>query len=255
MKFGAELPEAISDSVYISPSKVLIATPQVQKLSLGGWVMQGMVGNQGANTNKIKSLRNRSLIQYTGDDTACASVLNLFLAESSHENDTWLQAQFWQLPDTVAAATWLKIYDALCRQLQSSWNRFILLQQQVDDIVADWYSFDLNMREAIANGLPWARRRRVDETENLNTDHPVSSGQENNLVNGIKLRMPVESSLIYSVGYDEKTRDLVIEFHTGEVFMYENVPTEKYKNLMSAVSKGKYYSWEIKGKYNSRKLS
>jgi len=36
----------------------------------------------------------------------------------------------------------------------------VALQQQVDTVVVDWYGFDTAMQEAIAEGLPWARRNK-----------------------------------------------------------------------------------------------
>jgi hypothetical protein len=72
------------------------------------------------------------------------------------------QALRWQLPDTVAAAAWLDSYNATCQAVQTSWDTFVAWQQQVDEVVADWYGFDSALRRAMASGLPWARRQRTD---------------------------------------------------------------------------------------------
>ena len=64
------------------------------------------------------------------------------------------------LPDTVAATAWLQMYNTISQQVQTSWDRFVALQKQVDEAVADWYGFSEEMRATIAEGLPWARRRR-----------------------------------------------------------------------------------------------
>lgn len=162
-KYGANLPDVDTGSVYIPPSGVLTATTRVQKLSLEGWVMQGAARNLGIPNSKIKSLRARHMIEYTGQDEACAKALDLFLDEPAREDDTWLQAQSWLLPDTAVAASWLRLYGDIHQQAQASWHRFAVLQERVDEIVADWYGFDAVMREVIAQGLPWARRRsKVD---------------------------------------------------------------------------------------------
>jgi len=60
----------------------------------------------------------------------------------------------------VAATAWLTMYNHISQQAQASWERFVALQQQLDDVVAHWYSFDTAMSAAIAEGLPWAKRRR-----------------------------------------------------------------------------------------------
>jgi hypothetical protein len=94
------------------------------------------------------------------DAAVFAQVLALFLQEPGREADSWLQAQSWQLPDTVAATAWLQMYNTISQQVQTSWDRFVTLQKQVDEAVADWYGFSKEMRATIAEGLPWAKRRR-----------------------------------------------------------------------------------------------
>ena len=111
---------------------------------------------------RIRALRHRNMIVTTlpathPNSAAFAEVLNAFLSEPERENETWMQAQQWQLPDTVAATAWLKLYHTLSQQAQASWERFVALQQQVDDVVADWYGFDAAMRATISECLPWAR--------------------------------------------------------------------------------------------------
>ncbi len=91
---------------------------------------------------------------------AFARVLELFLNEPARENESWSQAQNWQLPDSVAAKTWLDDYQSTNQQAQANWNKFIALQYQIDEVVADWYGFNSSQRSAIREGLPWARRRR-----------------------------------------------------------------------------------------------
>jgi hypothetical protein len=91
---------------------------------------------------------------------AFARTLELFLNEPGRENESWSEAQNWQLPDSIAAKAWLDSYQSASQQAQINWNRFIALQQQIDEVVADWYGFNASQRGAIREGLPWARRRR-----------------------------------------------------------------------------------------------
>ena len=50
----------------------------------------------------------------------------------------------------------------------------------------------------------------------------------------------VESSMIYAVGYDSKTRTLEVVFNRSGVYRYYDVPPEEYEELMAAESKGRY---------------
>ena len=62
-------------------------------------------------------------------------------------------------------------------------------------------------------------------------------------------RLKVESSNLASVGYDESTQTLEIEFNQGAVYQYSEVDKEVYDELMEADSKGKYFNSEIKGAF------
>lgn len=65
----------------------------------------------------------------------------------------------------------------------------------------------------------------------------------------------VSSSNLYVVGYDPLSKTLRVKFHSGSVYDHFNVPNSKYSGLMSASSKGKYYSDYIKNTYTYRKVS
>jgi KTSC domain len=67
-------------------------------------------------------------------------------------------------------------------------------------------------------------------------------------------RKSVSSSSVASVGYDSKTQILEIEFHSGSVYDYEEVPPEVYQGLMKASSKGRYFANEIRGQYPSSRV-
>lgn len=62
-------------------------------------------------------------------------------------------------------------------------------------------------------------------------------------------RIPVTSSNVRSVGYDAQSEVLEIEFHDNSIYHYSGVPRPEYDGLMSASSKGKYFSAQIKGRY------
>lgn len=67
-------------------------------------------------------------------------------------------------------------------------------------------------------------------------------------------RRPVSSSAISSVGYDRKGRVLELEFSSGGVYDYHEVPPEVYESLMSAESKGRFVSEQIRGRYQSERV-
>jgi len=59
-------------------------------------------------------------------------------------------------------------------------------------------------------------------------------------------RKYVSSTNIASIGYDAVNQVLEIEFNTGDVYQYLDVPECLYDGLMSADSHGKYLNEYIK---------
>jgi hypothetical protein len=264
IKYGAKLPEFDDGKVYLPPSSYLTAT-RVPKLSMSALVGRGEVKNNGPANGRVKALRARNMVVCTIDSAnpnaaAYTEILELFLNEPERENDTWSQAQSWQLPDTIAARTWLNTYNSTSQQAQVSWDKFVSLQKRIDEIVADWYGFDASQRLTINEGLPWARRRRNHlQVSSETANHPDLSSNQLDVINneisiGVTNRIPVTSSQIHAIGYDTTTHTLEVEFLIGEVWQYLSVPQDIYQKFETAPSKGKYYSQEIKGRYDSRKL-
>ena len=67
-------------------------------------------------------------------------------------------------------------------------------------------------------------------------------------------RIPVTSSDLSSVGYDSGSQTLEIQFNSGGIYQYFNVPSNVYEGLMSAPSHGKYFHTYIKNSYSWQKL-
>lgn len=67
-------------------------------------------------------------------------------------------------------------------------------------------------------------------------------------------RTPVSSSNIRSVGYDSAGAILEIEFHNGSVYQYLGVPASEFHGLLSAQSKGRYFSGRIKNRYHFERV-
>lgn len=60
-------------------------------------------------------------------------------------------------------------------------------------------------------------------------------------------RAAVESSNLASVGYDEKSKTLEIQFHSGGIYEYYDVDKSVYEELMNADSHGSYFMSMIRG--------
>ena len=62
-------------------------------------------------------------------------------------------------------------------------------------------------------------------------------------------RDPVASSNLVSVGYDDPSQTLEIEFSNGTIYQYYNVGAALYEQLMQAPSKGQYLNVYIRNAY------
>lgn len=67
-------------------------------------------------------------------------------------------------------------------------------------------------------------------------------------------RASVVSSNIRSIGYDESSRTLEIEFTSGGIYQYYEVPPSVHKGLMQASSHGEYLAAHIKNIYGYRRI-
>jgi hypothetical protein len=62
-------------------------------------------------------------------------------------------------------------------------------------------------------------------------------------------RVSVSSSNIASVGHDESSQTLEVEFLNGSIYEYYDVPEYVYQELITAASVGSYFSQRIKNVY------
>lgn len=62
-------------------------------------------------------------------------------------------------------------------------------------------------------------------------------------------REPVASSNIVSIGYDEPSQTLEIEFTNGAIYQYYNVTQVLFEQLIQAGSKGQFLTYQIKSVY------
>ena len=68
-------------------------------------------------------------------------------------------------------------------------------------------------------------------------------------------RIPVTSSNIASIGYDQPSGVLEVEFTSGDVYRYFNVPTHLYQQFLHASSHGEFLNEYIKFNYRYQKVS
>ena len=68
-------------------------------------------------------------------------------------------------------------------------------------------------------------------------------------------RQPVKSRILRSVGYDESSKILEIEFHSGLVYEYLGVPPKVYKDLMSSDAVGKYFSDKVRNRFRTKQMA
>ncbi len=59
-------------------------------------------------------------------------------------------------------------------------------------------------------------------------------------------RQPVTSGMLASVGYDEASATLEVEFVEGGVYQYFGVPSHVHAGLMAADSHGAYFDTHVK---------
>ena len=67
-------------------------------------------------------------------------------------------------------------------------------------------------------------------------------------------RTRVSSKNIRSIGYDEGSQTLEVEFTSGGIYDYAGVPKKLYQHFMAAPSKGSFFDSSIKDKYRTVKV-
>ncbi|WP_224449104.1 KTSC domain-containing protein [Haloprofundus salilacus] len=85
-------------------------------------------------------------------------------------------------------------------------------------------------------------------------DRQVGYVPYDSLEHVVPTRLPVSSSSLRSVGYDEDAGALELEFHSGGVYRYEGVAEETYEELLHASSRGRYFHDHIRGEYDYRRI-
>lgn len=68
-------------------------------------------------------------------------------------------------------------------------------------------------------------------------------------------RTPVTSSNIRCIGYDPQPATLEVEFTSGDVYQYFNVPEQLFQQFLHASSHGQFLNDNIRYHYRYQKIS
>jgi len=66
--------------------------------------------------------------------------------------------------------------------------------------------------------------------------------------------VPVESSVLASVLYLPDQRVLEVQFRSGLLYQYLDVPQQTYVQLLQAKSTGRYFNTRIRNRFASRRI-
>jgi hypothetical protein len=67
-------------------------------------------------------------------------------------------------------------------------------------------------------------------------------------------RAKLDSTLVRSAGYDRATRTLELEFVSGAIYQYADVPHDDFQSLLEAPSKGRFFHDRIKRTFPCRRV-
>ena len=66
--------------------------------------------------------------------------------------------------------------------------------------------------------------------------------------------VPVKSRMLTAVAYDHDWQQLYLNFCSGEVYCYRAVPAERYQEILTADSKGKYVRSQILNRHPYQRI-
>ncbi|MGB8644459.1 MAG: KTSC domain-containing protein [Anaerolineae bacterium] len=69
------------------------------------------------------------------------------------------------------------------------------------------------------------------------------------------MQTPVKSSFIRSIGYDPQGHVAQVEFKSGSVYHYRNVPKVTVTRWMDCKSKGQYFHRNIRNRFGYKRIA
>lgn len=64
-----------------------------------------------------------------------------------------------------------------------------------------------------------------------------------------------ESKLLTSSAYDDGKHTLYLRFRSGDVYRYFDFPAERYRELLAAESRGRYFLSYVRNQYRYERLA
>jgi hypothetical protein len=68
------------------------------------------------------------------------------------------------------------------------------------------------------------------------------------------VRQPVSSTSIHAIGYDRQSNTLEVEFKSGRVYRYFDVPPDVFEAFLHSDSHGQYFITTIRDTYTFDRL-
>lgn len=90
--------------------------------------------------------------------------------------------------------------------------------------------------------------QEVEQQQEQKTEQPKKKKKD--LVKHI-----VDSTNLEWISYDEDEEKLYVQFRSGGLYEYDNVPQKVFDGLLKAGSKGRYHAIKIKWEYPYKKLN
>ena len=66
--------------------------------------------------------------------------------------------------------------------------------------------------------------------------------------------VPVKSKMLAAVAYNDDWRQLYLQFRSGEIYCYRDVPAEEHQGLLAADSKGEYARSHVFNRYSYQRI-
>jgi lysyl-tRNA synthetase class 2 len=63
------------------------------------------------------------------------------------------------------------------------------------------------------------------------------------------------STVIRSFHYEVARRELRVEFQSGRIYLYRDVPAETFEAMRKSFSKGEFFNMHIRGQFSYSRLS
>ena len=66
--------------------------------------------------------------------------------------------------------------------------------------------------------------------------------------------VPVVSSSISAIGWDQDGPTLYVKFRSGSQYAYSGVPEDTFRDFLEASSKGKFFARFVRDKYPTQRI-